>query len=181
MPFIGIKEKVMARDETWQFVKKYFKPDSKVDNWGDADAISDTHILRLYEFRSFLGTPVIVTHGVKTSGHAKGSFHYKQKDQWGNEIAPCATDIIIPNYQFSPYDLILDATRFGFTGIGYYPHWRYKGEVVGGLHVDSRPVTNKAHARWIGYLDENGKQVYTAMNFTTLMKLVGQPLRTYQA
>ncbi len=167
----------MASNDTWRLVNKYFKKNSKVDNWGDPNEIDDTHLLRLFDFRTFLGSPIIVTHGVKTRGHSEGSYHYKNKDAGGNVIAPCATDIIIPEYDKSPFDLILDATRMGFTGIGYYPHWKYKGKVVGGLHVDSRPLKfdadgtiNFTHSRWMGIVGEDGKQRYIAMDFVNMVK-----------
>ena len=55
--------------------------------------------------------------------------------------------------------------RFGFTGIGWYPHWTdFQGNKTGkNAHVDSRPVTNYRGKRWIGInkpvLDASGKPV----------------------
>ena len=174
----------MASEETWNKVRAHFRPDSKIDNWGDVDGISDEHLLRLYDFRVWVGTPIFVLHAVKTSGHAKKSYHYGRKDENGVwTVEPCATDIILPDYQKTPFDLILDAQRFGFTGIGYYPHWRYNGQQVGGLHVDSRPLKwdrdlsiNYRHSRWMGIKvqDENDegkyKQEYIAMTFHNILK-----------
>lgn len=167
----------MACKETWELVKKYFRPDSKIDKWGDPNELSDSHLLRLYDFRTFVNCPIYVTAGVKTSGHEKGSYHYKKIDEHGGVLDPCATDIVIPDYEKSPFDLILDATRFGFTGLGYYPHWKFNGKTVGGLHVDSRPLKwdldetiNYSHSRWMGVLDEKGKQIYIPLTFHNLLK-----------
>lgn len=163
----------MASKETWKKVAPYFKPDSKIDNWGDPDAIDDTHLLRLYDFRVWIDCPIYVTAGVKNSGHSKNSYHYPRESE-GKKVA-FATDIIIPDYDATAYDLVLDATRFGFTGIGYYPHWKFKGEVVGGLHLDSRPLKwdkdhtiNYAHSRWMG-VPLGGKQSYIALNWHNML------------
>lgn len=172
----------MASDETWEKVKRYFKKDSRIDNWGDVDLISDEHLLRLYDFRDWLGLPIYVTHAVKSGGHSAGSFHYPRTDKNGKQIGACATDIIIPDYDESAFDLILDATRFGFTGIGYYPHWTWKGETVGGLHLDSRPLKwdsddtlNYAHSRWLGVVVK-GKQRYIELTFQNILDHIeGKP------
>lgn len=165
----------MASDVTWTKVKKYFKKDSKIDKWGDPDLISDDLLLRLYDFRDWLGLPIYILHGVKTGGHSASSFHYPRKDKDGKQIGACAVDIVIPDYDESPFDLILTATRFGFTGIGYYPHWKYKGITTGGLHVDTRPLKwdkddtlNYSHSRWLG-VKIAGKQQYIEMDFQNLL------------
>ena len=58
-----------------------------------------------------------------------------------------------------------------------HPHWRYDGQIVGGLHLDSRPLKwdkdetkNYKHSRWMGILNEKGKQVYTGLNFHNIIK-----------
>jgi len=165
----------MALDKTWDKVNRYFRKNSR-DNWGDTKAIDDEHLLRLYDFRKWLGVPIHVTHGVKTTGHSTKSYHYPRKDKEGI-LRAYATDIVIPKYKSSPFDLILDATRFGFTGIGYYPHWRWDGVIVGGLHLDSRPLKwdpdetkNYSHSRWLGVLNDEGKQVYIGLSFENLLE-----------
>lgn len=170
----------MATKETWSKLR-YFKKNGS-DNWGDVDAISDVHLLRLDDFRHFIGVPITVTHGVKTSGHSKKSFHYRKKDKNGLEIGACATDIMIPDYPGSPFDLMMDAMRFGFTGLGYYPHWKYKGKMCGGLHLDSRPLRwdsdktiNYSHSRWMGIYNEAGKQIYIELSFANLIKYAKYP------
>lgn len=159
----------MATAATWKKLR-YFKKNSKTDSWGDTKAIDDNHLLKLDDFRDYLGIPIIVTHAVKTDGHASKSYHYP-------ENGACATDIIIPDYVLSPFDLVMDATRFGFTGIGFYPHWRYKGVACGGLHLDSRPLkwdidstVNYCHSRWMGVRDETGKQRYIELSFENMVK-----------
>jgi len=152
----------MASKETWAKVAPYFKPDSKYDSWGDPDLIDDEFLLALYDFRVFVSQPVMITHAVKTSGHSYRSYHYP-------ENGACAADVILPLWKGSVFDLILTATRFGFTGIGYYPHWMWRGKVKGGLHLDRRPLRwdsdgtlNYSHSRWLGVPGKNG-QDYIAM------------------
>lgn len=176
----------MASDATWKKVNKYFKKDSKIDKWGDVDLISDEHLLRLYDFRDWLGLPIYVLHGVKTSGHSTSSFHYSKIDKSGKQIGACATDIMIPDYDESPFDLILTATRFGFTGIGYYPHWQYNGTICGGLHLDSRPLKwdsdqtlNYSHSRWLGVM-VNDKQKYVELDFHNLLEHTGDYAEGYE-
>lgn len=166
----------MASDETWSKLR-YFKKNSKIDKWGDSELIQDDHLLRLDDFRDYIGCPIYVTRGVQTSGHSKNSYHYSRHDDHGRQIGACATDIVIPDYGESPFDLILDCLRFGFTGLGYYPAWKFRGHVVGGLHVDSRPLIwqadktlNYAHSRWMGIPDGNGGQRYIELNWHNLAK-----------
>jgi len=156
----------MAKIETWKKLR-YFKPDSKIDQWGDASAISDDLLLRLDDFRHWLGVPIFIASGVKAGGHAQRSYHYKIN-------GACAVDIVIPGYMETAVDLVLDATRFGFTGIGYYPHWKYNGKVCGGLHLDTRPMKwdsddtkNYSHSRWMGVL-VGGKQTYIELDYENL-------------
>lgn len=170
----------MASYSTWQKVKKYFSPHSIIDSWGDPDLIADEFVLALYDFRVFLGYPIYVLHGVKSNGHAPKSYHYFQN-------GACAGDVIIPNYTGSAFNLILAATRFGFTGIGYYPHWRDRqGLTVGGLHLDRRPLRwdadktkNYSHSRWMGVLvpDKESEteptifvQRYIGLNYENIVK-----------
>lgn len=155
----------MARRETWERLR-YFKPDG-LDNFGEPDLIDDKLLLRLDDFRHWLGIPIYVTHGVKKEGHSKGSYHYV-------ENGACAVDIIIPDYHNTGVDLVLDANRFGFVGIGYYPHWRWNDREVGGLHLDMRPLgrhqgLHYKGARWMGVM-ENGKQVYKPLDYEHFLK-----------
>ena len=164
-----------ADENDWKLVSRYFSPDSTVDKWGDPYAISAEHLHRLFDFRRYLGVPIYVTAGVKTTGHSKASFHYSKTFD-GNEVGKCATDLVIPDFAGNCVDLVMAAERFGFGGIGYYPHWRFSGVAVGGVHVDSRPYTwdldgtvNHRQARWMG-VPRNGKQVYLPLTYVNLKK-----------
>lgn len=167
----------MANDETWKKLK-FFKKDSKVDRWGDAGLIEDCLLLMLDDFRRDLGCPIYVVKGVATSGHKDGSYHYAKRSEDGTLIGvPCAVDIVVPNYQHTPFDLVTEAARFGFKGIGYYPHWRWSGKTVGGLHLDNRPLKkdpdgtiNYRHNRWLGVLNLEGKQDYIPLTFHNMWK-----------
>ena len=165
----------MASKETWSRLR-HFKIGSG-DNWGDPKLIDDRLLLRLDDFREWLGVPIHVLEGVKVGGHTKRSYHYR-------ENGACAVDVIIPNYMGWPFDLVLDAMRFGFTGIGYYPDWAWGGAITGGLHLDTRPLKwdrdqskNYKHSRWMGVKDEHGKQRYVALNFENMVKYAhnGEP------
>lgn len=158
----------MAKDETWAKLK-HFRPDSAIDKWGDTREIDDSLLLSLDDFRSYIGCPIYVTAGVKTSGHASTSFHYPEQ-------GGCAADVLIPDFSGNGLDLLLDAGRFGFTGIGYYPDWKWKGKKVGGLHLDKRPLgldsdgtLNYKQARWMG-VEQNGRQLYIPLNYENIKK-----------
>lgn len=157
----------MAHSSTWEKLR-YFKPDSRIDRFGDPGAIADDLLLRLDDFRHWLGVPVYVLHGVKTQGHSPTSYHYV-------ENGACAVDVVVPDYKDSGINLVLDATRFGFTGIGYYPHWKWNGVKCGGLHLDTRPLKwdsdetlNYNHARWMGVM-KDGVQIYIPLEADNIM------------
>ena len=161
----------MASEETWAKLK-YFKKDSVTDKWGSIHDIDDNLLLRLDDFRAYIGVPIYVTSGVSSKGHASKSYHYVAN-------GACAVDIVIPDYENGPIDLILDAQRFGFTGIGYYPHWKYANNTVGGLHIDMRPLKwdkdltiNYRYSRWMGIMRE-GSQIYIPMTYNNLLKFGG--------
>lgn len=157
----------MASRWTWDKAR-HFRPDGQ-DKWGDADAISDDLILALDDFRSFIGCPIYVTRGVATEGHTGKSYHYRAQGS-------CAADMVIPDYKRGPINLVMDAMRFGFKGIGWYPHWKYGVKVCGGLHLDVRPLKwdadetlNYSHSRWIGILGDSGKLEYIPMSMENLI------------
>lgn len=157
----------MASRETWSKLR-YFKPNT-IDNFGDPDAISDDLLLRLDDFRHFLMCPIYVTSGVRESKSGSSSFHSRDK-------GACAVDLVIPEYQGHPIDLIFTAMRFGFTGIGYYPHWSWKGIQCGGLHLDTRPLgkdadgtLNYSHSLWMGVMI-NGAQKYIGLSYANIIR-----------
>ena len=83
--------------------------------------------------------------------------------------------------------MVMDATRFGFTGIGYYPHWRWNDKACGGLHLDIRPLKwdadgskNYTQSRWLGVMID-GKQQYVELDFHNMLKYCSQePIPTFQ-
>lgn len=80
-----------------------------------------------------------------------------------------AVDLVVPDRgDLSPFDLLLAALRFGFTGIGVYPDWMYNNKKVGGLHLDVRPAQING-AQWLGIKDDN-KQTYLSLNEANLRK-----------
>lgn len=157
----------MANDETWAKVRKYFRPNSPTDNWGDPTAIDDELLLVLYDFRVWIGLPIYILQG--TGGiHSDDSYHYIKN-------GACALDVAIPDYHKPPVDLLLDVFRFDFRGVGYYPDWKMgDGRQAKGLHLDRRPLKTEADQtldyrenRWLGVKEEHG-QVYLPLTYEQL-------------
>lgn len=152
----------MALKDTWDKLR-YFKAVG-IDNFGDPDAIDDILLLRLDDFRHYLNCPFYVTSGYRPETSERKSYHTSGK----------AVDIVIPEYQGHPIDLIFAAMRFGFSGIGWYPDWEFKGLKCGGLHLDVRPLgkdadgtENYGHSMWMAY----GKpQKYIALTYANILK-----------
>jgi hypothetical protein len=120
---------------------KYFKPDSKVDNWGDPTKIDPFLLLFLDEFRDALGSPLIVTSG------------YRGGDPAQHGVGR-AVDVVAPKFRGSLFDLYLMAERFNFSGIGIYTGWYYQGKRTIGLHLDTRLILGSNSdalkgARWL--------------------------------
>lgn len=132
---------------------KYFRADSTLDNWGDPSKISPQLLLKLDKLREKLGSRLIVTSGYRSDN--PNSQHY-----YGH-----AADIMFPDTQEDLFDLWLLAERVGFNGIGIYPHWKYQGVALGGLHVDLR----LEDARWMGVM-ENNSQIYLPLNKFNLQR-----------
>lgn len=132
---------------------KYFKK----SEFDDFDKMNPALIERLEALRAYVATPIVITSS--TGGvHEPDSEHYK-----GN-----AVDIIMPNTHKSLFDLYLAVERFGFHGVGIYPHWRYADEIKGGFHLDLREFED-CYARWMG-VNINGKQSYVALNQENIIK-----------
>jgi uncharacterized protein YcbK (DUF882 family) len=145
--------------EIWTGIK-FFHPDSKVDTWGDTHKITRPLLEELDAFRAFVGVPIIVTSGYREK---------KRNEQSDSQHAyGQAADIVAPDYKGPLFDLYLAASRFGFKGIGLYPHWFYRtvDNVIGGLHLDVRKSTYRA--QWLCYKDDKGKQQYTTLDHATL-------------
>lgn len=104
-------------------------------------------LLKLDDFRDYLGSPIFITCGTQGE-HAANSQHYQGK----------AVDVVFPDTKMGLLDRFIAAERFGFRGIGIYPEWKYQGRDFGGLHLDVRPLSYELdgtqeyqQARWICY------------------------------
>jgi len=132
---------------------RYFRPDSKVDNWGDPSKMKRGLLLKLDVLRDHLGVPIFVT----------SAYRPNDSGQHGRGIA---ADLIAPGVR--PMDLYFAAERFGFGGLGVYRDWWWKKQenIVGGVHADDR----KGHGRWICYKDDDGIQRYKKLSMEMLEK-----------
>lgn len=168
----------MASKEVWDKLR-YFKPNN-VDNFGDPDAISEVLLLRLDDFRHFLNVPFYVTSGVRAHREGRSSYHSKSK-------GACAVDVVMPECGLHPIDLVFAAMRFGFSGIGWYPDWEWKGLKCGGLHLDTRPLgvdpdgtSNYRHSLWMGIkvleVNSEGKlanrQKYIDLSYANIIRYI---------
>lgn len=146
----------MSNSGMWEKLKHF----RKTENWGSPSKMSIKLLTYLDHFRELINYPFVITSGTQGE-HSKNSMHYLGK----------AVDFVILTDSLCPLDLIINATRFPFTGIGYYPHWEYKGMSFPGFHLDIRPLpSNHQGARWMGVKDESGKQKYVALNEKNLKK-----------
>lgn len=142
---------------------KHFKKYGTSDVWGDPDKMDAMLLLKLDSLRSFIDKPIHVL-----SGYREGD-----KKQHGMGLA---VDIVCPD--ISLLDFWIAAERYNFNGIGVYPHWRYDGVVVGGIHVDERVLGTRIGsvssdlmgARWLAFRDSSGNQIYTTLSKETLKR-----------
>jgi len=129
----------------WENIK-HFKPDSTVDNWGDAHEMDFNFLCVLDSFRSFLNVPLYVVEG----------YHPRRQQDDPNHLFHsygCAAKIVCPDYDGHILDLFFDAICYPFSGIGIYPELVFKNEVMSGLQVDLRrdAIHNKYVHLWLGY------------------------------
>lgn len=153
---------------------KFFKRDSVSDNWGNPDEMDEMLLLKLDDLRRSIESPIIVTSGWRKAQPAKSvSQHWYGR----------AVDIVVPDYKFTLLDLYMEAERYSFGGIGVYPDWEYKGQKVGGLHIDER-IGSKAYgrqvsrgARWIGVKTPDGQKYLplTAFNLYNYGAIIDLP------
>lgn len=139
---------------------KYFRKDSKVDNWGDPEKINQTLVWKLEQVRTKLGLPLVVTSGYRPQ--SKGSQH----------AFGLALDVVAPTYSGSYLDLYFILERFQFKGLGLYRGWHYQGVEVKGFHVDERSLQESQGmtARWLGIKLEKSTQ-YFPFNLKTMVEL----------
>jgi uncharacterized protein YcbK (DUF882 family) len=141
-------------DNEWVWKKlRHFKKD---ENWGDHTKMDPFFLMELDLFRGALGQRLVVTSG--TQGvHSEKSWHYRG----------CAADVIPLGMEEIPaVDLLLLALRYGFTGVGLYPHWRYDRSRHTGLHLERAPGGPK-RSMWLG-VNVDGKQIYLPLTMGNL-------------
>lgn len=142
-------------DSDWALVKHF----SKTENWGDPDKMLKELVLELDAYRDFVATPIFISCGTNKQ-HLEDSQH----------PAGRAIDIMFSEKKKEDlFGLYLAALRFGFRGVGIYPSWEYKGQVIGGMHLDWRETTG-AKSLWMGVQGEDGKQAYVALDPENLKK-----------
>ncbi len=146
-------------DKDWE-VMQHFSPD---ENWGEPNRMSSELVYELDAYREFIGKQIFVSCGTNKS--------HKRESQHPHGLA---VDIMFPGHGvLDLVDLFHAALRFGFKGIGLYNHWRYDGEVIGGMHLDWRIARHRA--LWLGVLEPDPKvglpsQVYKNVSMVELRK-----------
>lgn len=134
----------------WDQIKHF----TKDENWGDSSLINLELIKELDALRDYLKTAIVITSGTKGT-HEPTSNHY----------TGYAVDVVVPGRNL--LDTWIDANRFAFTGIGFYPGWTYESKVVGGLHLEK--VTKQPFKKlWMGIGTEKWNMQYVGMNAENL-------------
>ena len=113
------KERTLIKSDWDKLVN--FSPEG--DNFGDWTKINAWLMYMTQAYRTFLGVPIYVICGFQDGGHTTGSQHYIGR----------ALDIHFKG-RIPLMAAYLAAERFGFTGIGIYPHWK----PYPGMHIDYR-------------------------------------------
>jgi len=117
--------------QLWEAMR-HFRPDSKLDKWGDPFKISSRLIFALDNLREYVGKPIYV--------HCA----WEPRDKGGWHPSGNAVDVHIKGLHV--VDQFLVASKFdSFNGIGVYPWWRSPG-----LHLDDRPHSTELQedSRW---------------------------------
>lgn len=133
---------------------RHFKAE---ENWGNPGLMQAVLVSELDAFRDYLAQNVVVTCGTQGK-HADGSLHYVGR----------AVDIVVPGWTRPLIDLWIEASRFGFTGIGLYRDWCYNGNKVGGLHLERDHVLGRRKF-WIA-IKQQDSQVYFPFSSAVLGK-----------
>lgn len=128
------------------------------ENWGDPDMVDPSIVLESCEFRKCLDRRLYISpvEGAvyATGGHSGQSWH---KVIAGRNDRAMAMDV----FPECPLEYAwVTALRFGFGGIGCYPHFRYPSKgIIGMLHLDMRPH-DKQHERALWWVDSKGGYRY---------------------
>jgi len=146
------------KDEQWKEIQNF-----KREEFNRPEKMDFDHIKKLDQMRQNLGFSMAITSDWRASSR---STH-------GQGIA---TDVVFPTRNTSDlYYLYVEAERHNFSGIGIYPHWKWQGNVIGGLHLDSRPLDDEKYkgrgARWICIL-KDGKQEYLPFTWENMMRYI---------
>lgn len=134
------------KDSDWKNIQ-FFTPN---EAWGDTGLIRLELVTALDAYRKAIDTPILITCG--TQGvHAKKSQHY----------LGLAIDAVFPEKEVWDLPTLsqMAIAHFGFS-CGIYPHWKYMGYKIGGIHLDVRPPPQKS---WIG-LEDGSYLPYTERN-----------------
>ena len=125
----------------WPPNLRHFGPgtDRVLDACIEVMDVDELYLLDAY--RHLLGHPVMVWEAAadpEDGKHSDDSQHYEQED------GKChAVDCSAPGVPLGRQYTV--AERFGFGGIGLYPHWKHPG-----LHLDNRIVGKyRPAARWV--------------------------------
>jgi hypothetical protein len=142
------------KDQDWKKLKHFNKSE-----FNHPEKMDLEHLIKLDKMRQNIGFPIIVTSD------------YRANDS-GTHGEGLATDVIFPTRDLSDlYYLYCEAERHNFSGIGIYPHWHYNGIILGGLHLDSRPLENGRGSRWIAIL-KDGEQKYIKFSWENMTRYV---------
>jgi hypothetical protein len=128
------------------------------ENWGNPDLMSLPLLYSLDHLRSTLNQSIVVTCGTQGM-HEANSNHYTGH----------AVDIVLPDNKLSFFDLFSEIIRYPFTGIGYYPNWKYGDKVVGGWHLEQIADVIPRKKLWLG-VAYGTERKYIALNNENLKK-----------
>lgn len=156
----------------WNELKHF----SRRENWGKPDHMYPPFLLTLDAYRDDLGVPLYVSKGVGSIGShdVENSAHYIDPNT-GYAYAVDVFPLLSTASKISLFDCFLLATKYPFTGIGIYPHWRLsrvsgKGKIIerGGLHLDMMDHRElkkfQCSGHWIGVPGKGYKQIYLGVS-----------------
>lgn len=131
----------------------YFKP-SEFGLWWPL--MNSQLLVKLDLFRELWGAPVMISPAQGGIGRHDDSNSQHNVNKWGEvraiDVMPQGMDTAQDRQR-----AVRLAEQVGFTGIGIYPHWQPRP----GIHLDVREGDHVA--KWAGLLNDNGQQVYAAI------------------